>query len=250
MNKKILIIPCLILASCQNNNAESISTGKEKAQVVMLIGQSNASGVAWNKYLANYVDSETIIQYTFGIDKVKIAHQCEGYAGNKSPEGEFVNVKVGQGYNLEHFGPALGMADYLSKNYGKNVYIIKWAYGGTGLATDWKSPSFSGGNNGWCYDGFVSFAKDSIKALTQNYRVEVKAFCWMQGEEDSVHDYILGMIDSVLDRMVGQAIENVDPDDIDYEALAEQVKKIFPIEAVGGRIVRGKSKGEPGQLCT
>ena len=69
-------------------------------------------------------------------------------------------------------------------------------------------------------------------------------------EEDSVHDYILGMIDSVLERMVNGAVENVDPDDIDYEALAEQVKKIFPIEAVGGKIIRGKSKGEPGQLCT
>ena len=69
-------------------------------------------------------------------------------------------------------------------------------------------------------------------------------------EQDSVHDDILGMIDDVLDGMVGHAIDNVDPDDIDYETLAEQVKKIFPIEAVGGKIVRGQSKGNPGELCT
>ncbi len=69
-------------------------------------------------------------------------------------------------------------------------------------------------------------------------------------EQDSVHDDILGMIDSVLEGMVGHALDNVDPDDIDYDSLAEQVKKIFPIEAVGGKIIRGKSKGEPGQLCT
>ena len=69
-------------------------------------------------------------------------------------------------------------------------------------------------------------------------------------EQDSVHDDILGMIDDVLDGMVGHAIDNIDPDDIDYNALAEQVKKIFPIEAEGGKIVRGQSKGLPGQLCT
>ena len=69
-------------------------------------------------------------------------------------------------------------------------------------------------------------------------------------EQDMVHDDILGMIDDVLESMVGRAVENVEPDDIDYNALAEQVKKIFPIEAEGGKIVRGQSKGLPGQLCT
>lgn len=69
-------------------------------------------------------------------------------------------------------------------------------------------------------------------------------------EQDAVHDDILGMIDDVLEGMVGHALDNVDPDDIDYDGLAEGVKKIFPIEAVGGKIVRGKSKGLPGQLCT
>jgi preprotein translocase subunit SecA len=69
-------------------------------------------------------------------------------------------------------------------------------------------------------------------------------------EQESVHDDILAMIDSVLERMVGHCIDNVDPDDIDYDSLAEQVKKIFPIEAEGGKIVRGQSKGLPGQLCT
>ena len=189
MNKKLLIIPCLVLASCQNANSNSTNTGeKEIVPVVMLIGQSNASGTSWSSYLSNHFDQKTINQYRSGFDKVQIAHQCEGFSGNNTPDGEFVSVKLGQGYDQQHFGPEVGMAEYLTKNYGKNIYIIKWAYGGTGLATDWKSPSFSGGNNGWCYDGFVNFAKDSIKALSTKYRVEVKAFCWMQGEEDSVHD--------------------------------------------------------------
>lgn len=187
--RKIIACICIFLTGCSNkNNVVSDDIEKETIQVVMLIGQSNASGVSKSEYLPNHFSQEQIDKFNNGYEKTKIAYQCEGFFGNTSPLQTFVNVKVGQGYNKQHFGPELGMADYLSKNYEKDIYIIKVAYGGTGLATDWKSPSFSSGKNGNCYDEFVDYAKARIEQLGQYYKVEVKAFCWMQGENDSCND--------------------------------------------------------------
>jgi len=66
-------------------------------------------------------------------------------------------------------------------------------------------------------------------------------------EQDSIYDDILSMIDEVIEDAVAGAFNpEVDSDDYDYNALADQLKKVFPIEVEGG----DPHNGKPGQLCT
>ena len=197
MKKHLFLLSFLALTSCAGNkvSASIIEESspevieKQKAQVVMLIGQSNASGVSKTEYLVKHFSQSKLIEYQMGYEKVHIAFQNEGVYGNVSPNSGFVSVRVGQGYNNAHFGPELGIAEYLYENdYAKDVFIIKVAYGGTGVARDWASPSYSNGYNGYCYDSFVYFANSRLDELKKTYDVEIKAFCWMQGEEDSLHE--------------------------------------------------------------
>lgn len=66
-------------------------------------------------------------------------------------------------------------------------------------------------------------------------------------EQDKIHDDVLTMIDELLGNLIETDLNPaMDPDDYDYNALADNVKKIFPIEAEGG----DQRKGVHGQLCT
>ncbi|NCB38773.1 MAG: preprotein translocase subunit SecA [Erysipelotrichia bacterium] len=66
-------------------------------------------------------------------------------------------------------------------------------------------------------------------------------------EQQNIYDDILSMIDEVVEDAIASALNpEADPDDYDYGALAEHIKKIFPIECEGG----DQHSGQPGQLCT
>lgn len=66
-------------------------------------------------------------------------------------------------------------------------------------------------------------------------------------EQESIYEDILSMIDEVIEDTVSNALNpDLDPDDYDYNALADQLKKIFPIDAEGGDPHQAKT----GQLCT
>ncbi|GAB4277696.1 MAG: preprotein translocase subunit SecA [Candidatus Rifleibacteriota bacterium] len=66
-------------------------------------------------------------------------------------------------------------------------------------------------------------------------------------EQERIDDEILAMIDEVLQRLIDTDLNpEVDPDFYDYNALADNIKKIFPIEVEGG----DPRNAKPGQLCT
>jgi len=66
-------------------------------------------------------------------------------------------------------------------------------------------------------------------------------------EQERVYDDLLSMISEVIEGAVGSALApEIDPDDIDFNALADQIKKVFPVECEGG----DPKNGKPGQLCT
>ncbi|MEW6709864.1 MAG: preprotein translocase subunit SecA [Candidatus Riflebacteria bacterium] len=66
-------------------------------------------------------------------------------------------------------------------------------------------------------------------------------------EQEKIHDDILTMIDELLHELIDTELNPaVDADEHDYNALADNIKKIFPIEIEGG----DQRKGKPGQLCT
>ena len=96
------------------------------ANIILLNGQSNASGCAILDYLYKNSTNQEIEKYKNGYSNVFINYFNEN--GNTSSNGEFVKVKGGQGANLNMFGPELGIADYLAKNYPNEIFfIIKYA---------------------------------------------------------------------------------------------------------------------------
>ncbi|MGM0599040.1 MAG: preprotein translocase subunit SecA [Candidatus Rifleibacteriota bacterium] len=66
-------------------------------------------------------------------------------------------------------------------------------------------------------------------------------------EQENIHEDVLTMIDEVIQNLIDTDLNPlVEPDDYDYDALADNIKKIFPIEVEGGDPRNGKE----GQLCT
>ena len=148
-----------------------------KAHVIILSGQSNASGQAWNSLLQDKVSAEAWERYNNGYDNVLIYHQVD-WANASSG---FVPVKLGQGSDVERFGPEVGLADNLSRTYpGETFYIIKSSYSGSGLQLQWQPEAGQ-------YRQFVTDVQAALNKLrVQGLDPEIFAMCWMQGETDAM----------------------------------------------------------------
>ena len=155
----------------------------QKARVVLLAGQSNAAGCSWNEYLESNVTAEKYAEYKGGYDNVYINY----YSSGNNVSGGFVNAALGQGETSKHFGPELGLAEKLHQACpDETIFIIKCAWGGTNLYSQWLSPS-SEGETGDLYTSFVKYVKENMDyLLSKGYDVKIEAMCWMQGESDSV----------------------------------------------------------------
>ena len=155
--------------------------GGKQATVILLGGQSNASGCSLDAYLQRNVSAQQYAAYQNGYDNIYInfisgAHTSSGFVKCTTLQGELDGA----------FGPELGMAERLHQLYpDRTFFIIKCAWGGTDLFSQWLSPS-SEGATGELYKQFEAFVQASLDHLREkNYRVEVAGMCWMQGESDS-----------------------------------------------------------------
>ncbi|MBR2010874.1 MAG: hypothetical protein IKA06_03930 [Clostridia bacterium] len=165
--------------------ADTLPDGEGKsATVILLGGQSNASGCSRDDYLKKNVSAEKYAEYEAGYDNVYINY----YATGTNESRAFVKcaTKQGERIDFEGFGPELGLAEKLhAERPNETFFIIKCAWGGTDLFGQWLSPS-SDGETGELYKAFVKYVKTSIKYLrSKNYDVKIEAMCWMQGESDS-----------------------------------------------------------------
>ena len=154
--------------------------GGKAATVIILGGQSNASGCSLDEYLQKNVPPEQYAEYQKGYDNVYI-----NYVSGWHASGEFVKCATLQGEIEGGFGPELGLAEALSKAYpDRTFFIIKFAWGGTNLYEQWLSPS-SKGKTGDLYKQFTAYVETSVKYLiAKNYDVQIEGMCWMQGESD------------------------------------------------------------------
>jgi len=155
--------------------------GGKEAFVILLGGQSNASGCSLDEYLKRNVSPEKYAEYQNGYDNVYINYLSGAHRSN-----EFVKCSSLQGELEGGFGPELGIAEKLNELYpDRTFFIIKCAWGGTNLFSQWLSPS-SNGETGELYKQFVEYAETSIEYLiSKNYDVKIEGMCWMQGESDA-----------------------------------------------------------------
>ena len=201
MKKKSIIISaivaiCLLVAiGCylgiryyRENNftftvADTLPDGEGKeATIILLGGQSNASGCSLDEYLKRNVSEEKYTQYQKGFDNVYI-----NFLSGANTSAGFVKCTSFQGELEGAFGPELGLAEKLNELYpDRTFFIIKCAWGGTNLFKQWLSPS-SSGRTGKLYKQFVAYVETSIKYLvSKNYDVKIEGMCWMQGESDAL----------------------------------------------------------------
>lgn len=155
--------------------------GGKKVTVILLGGQSNASGCSRDDYLKQNVSSDKYAEYDSGYDNVYINYYVsDSYASNG-----FVKCATRQGEFGNCFGPELGMAEKLHQLYpNETFFIIKCAWGGTDLYSQWLSPS--SGKKGELYRKFTKFVRISLEYLvSRNYDITIEGMCWMQGESDS-----------------------------------------------------------------
>ncbi|MEO0540506.1 MAG: sialate O-acetylesterase [Cyanobacteria bacterium P01_A01_bin.105] len=106
----------------------------------------------------------------------------------EGPSAEFVNLQPGfSGYfggasDGEGFGLELGFGHNIHGHTDEEVYLIKYALGGTDLAEDWDP---QGHNNQ--HDAFVTRVSAALADLSaNNISYDIEGMLWMQGEADSI----------------------------------------------------------------
>ena len=176
-------------------SSQYTQVSNQKAHVILLAGQSNASGSTPITDLRLH-ESTNAARYDSGFSNVKIMYWND-YGTTYSPEGnssggQFVDVKTGQGATVNSFGIEIGLAEYLSETYpGETFYLIKSAIGGSMLTSNKADSSASywlnnGTTEGRAYTVFKNCVLNGLAALeAQGLDPEVVAFMWMQGESDA-----------------------------------------------------------------
>ncbi len=85
------------------------------------------------------------------------------------------------------FGPEIGMARTLRERQpDRRIAVIKVAFSGTAIGTDWNPDAQDGDVQGDCYRALISEAKTAIAAvIAAGESVHLRAFVWVQGESDA-----------------------------------------------------------------
>ena len=162
---------------------EKVPAGTE-AKVIILIGQSNATGCSLTSYLQKGVSEQKYAEFQGGYQNVLINFCLDNHRFTSG--GEFVpvdlNCSAGEGY----FGPELGIAEQLSTAFpNEQFFILKFSMSGFSLNYHWLydyKPSY-------IYEAFKQFASTYLGYLaSKGYDVKIEGMCWMQGESDSMAD--------------------------------------------------------------
>jgi hypothetical protein len=155
--------------------------GGQKVKVILLLGQSNASGASINAYLEKAVGKEQYARYEAGFDSVQINYCVDDH--NATSEGSFVKVDMTCGANDGFFGPEVGMAEVLSEAYpDETLFILKYTMSGYSLHHHWLCQQ----QRGSIYNACITFLRTYMDYLRQkNYDASIGAICWMQGESDT-----------------------------------------------------------------
>lgn len=170
----------------QGKNADTyVKLTEGKAHVILLSGQSNASGWSLRNFLAEKISAEEMARYDSGFENVLIDYNCDSNISDA-----FVPVKMGQGLNdgigSVRFGPEIGIAEYLTANYPNEVfYIIKSSRSSSGLAdVNGTFPNWLDG--GTVLDDFSAHVQASLDRMkAAGLDPEIFAMVWMQGETDA-----------------------------------------------------------------
>lgn len=200
----LAVVVCLCCISCKEETVEEETVGidetvvlnmnteyplaqdlprgdGQRVRVILLLGQSNASGSSIVSYLEENSSPEDFARYSEGYSSVLINYCIDDH--NATSNGEFVKVDLNCGAANGFFGPEVGMADALSEAYpDETVLILKYTMSGYSLHYHW----LSAGQRGSIYRACLSFVEENMEHLIElGYDARIGAICWMQGESDT-----------------------------------------------------------------
>ena len=194
----VLLCATLLMTSCQRQEEEPINydigmdtayepcsgvpdgQGK-KAHVLLLTGQSNCTGCSIISYLKDQVTPEVFAEYEAGYPSVKINFNIDNH--RTCSEGEFRKTDLLCGSYDEEFGPEVGLASVLAKNFPEEeFFVLKLSMSGYSLMHHWLRD----GQRGEIYGATVLFVQNALDYLvSMHYDVSLDAVLWMQGESDT-----------------------------------------------------------------
>lgn len=196
----LLLLLCLLLSGCTpaggevadepvwlNMNTEykdttALSYGEgQRVRVILLLGQSNATGCGISSYLERNLGAEEYERYSEGFPSVLINYCLDDH--NATSEGEFVKVDMTCGATDGFFGAEVGIAEVLSQAYtDETVVILKYTMSGYSLHHHWLSQ----GERGSIYEACLAFVSKYMDTLrSHDYDARIGAVLWMQGESDT-----------------------------------------------------------------
>ena len=199
----ILILVIITCFGCDNTNNEStieeeidysmtlnhefpidnsLKNGEnKKTKVIILLGQSNATGASEVRYLKLNTTPEEFTKYENGFDNILINFCIDNHRNTTG--GEFRKTDLNCGSKTGYFGPEVGLAEVLSQNFpDEEIIILKYTMSGYSLNHHWLSHK----ERGDIYKACIIFLKTYLDFLvSKNYDISVDAICWMQGESDT-----------------------------------------------------------------
>ncbi len=180
--EELLDEPVVLDMNTQYRLAQTLPRGDgQRVKVILLLGQSNASGSSIVSYLEESSSTEDFARYSAGYSSVLINYCIDDH--NACSDGEYVKVDLTCGAANGFFGPEVGMADALSAAYpDETLLILKYTMSGYSLHQHWLAR----GERGSIYQAFLTFVKVNMEHLASlGYDARIGAICWMQGESDT-----------------------------------------------------------------
>ena len=198
----LAMVACVFSVSCQRDDGEQSMIDEtvvldmdteyrlseelprgdgQRVKVILLLGQSNASGSSIVSYLEKNSSPQDFARYSAGYPSVLINYCIDDH--NACSQGEYRKVDLTCGATNGFFGPEVGMADALSDAYPEEtVLILKYTMSGYSLHHHW----LCAGDRGSIYRAFLIFARENMEHLASlGYDARIGAICWMQGESDT-----------------------------------------------------------------
>ena len=189
----IIFVGLVVILSCSNQSQDfssnlvyDFSSDGEPIDVIILAGQSNATGCCFSEDLRKYVSPEDFELFTNGFENQKIVWYLD-WSNHSLPSisSELTNVKLGQGFSDVGFGPEIGIS-YVMNKINKKCVIIKYSSPGSGIDTFLSSNDLN--------KVFEFFIANSLCEISKKgYSPEIKCICWMQGETDSCYEQEAGL---------------------------------------------------------
>jgi hypothetical protein len=195
MKKQMAFIGLILLAGFWSESFADSTPTKETRDLILVAGQSNAVGfdAIPSELPADAADLSVMFWWRCG-DPPPDEHDSMSHGWTTlqpQPKGNPMSPKDGgpRQYGNFHqnaggFGPEVGLARSLHAREQKPLAIVKVAFNGTGMTTDWNHREADA--KGACYRALVDETINAIaQAARQGVRLRLRAFVWVQGESDA-----------------------------------------------------------------